>query len=105
VRLKRICHDDRSYRKRRTELKGQLKKRGYKPGFIERQLSRVDVLDRTELLNRTRTTTRNNDRVPLVMTYSGTLPNVHNIITKKHAGYISFGAYAESISETPNGCI
>jgi hypothetical protein len=43
-----MYHDDRSYRKRRMELK--LKKKGYMPGSIEKRLFRVDALDRTELL-------------------------------------------------------
>jgi hypothetical protein len=82
VRLKRICDDEQSYKTRRNELKTQLKSRGYKSGFIESQLKRVDRLDRTQLINRSKTVKTNTDRVPLVVTYSKVLPDIHNIVRK-----------------------
>jgi hypothetical protein len=82
VRLKRICDETSDYERHRKELHVQLKSRGYKSGFIERQLKRVDALDRTDLLNRKKPAKVNTGRVPLVVTYSKTIPNVHNIINK-----------------------
>ena len=58
-----------------------LQKRGYSRNTVENQLSKVDSLDRTSLL-KYNTRKQNTDRVPLVVTYSNGLPNIHNILSK-----------------------
>ena len=81
LRLKRICSTEESYKTRRNELKTHLTKRGYKNNELEKQLTKADALDRKELLKYN--TKKSNDRVPLVLTYSDALPNVHNIVRQR----------------------
>ena len=50
LRLKRICSKEEDYVKHRMELKSHLRKRGYSGKNIERQLQRVDKLNREDLL-------------------------------------------------------
>ena len=80
-RLKRTCSTEESYKTRRNELKTHLTKRGYKNNELEKQLTKADALDRKELLKYN--TKKSNDRVPLVLTYSDALPNVHNIVRQR----------------------
>jgi hypothetical protein len=79
LRLRRICERDEDYHKHRQNLKVQLRKRGYSGKLIEKQLSRVDILDKDDLLQR-KDTKRKEDRIPLVLTYSKLLPDVRNIL-------------------------
>lgn len=82
LRLRRICDKDEDYHRHRRDLKLQLRKRGYSSKHIEKQLNRIDRLDKNDLLQRT-DTKRKEDRIPLVLTYSKLLPDVNNIL-KKH---------------------
>jgi hypothetical protein len=82
LRLRRICERDEDYHKHRQNLKVQLRKRGYSGKLTEKQLSRVDILDKDDLLQR-KDTKRKEDRIPLVLTYSKLLPDVPNILKKK----------------------
>ena len=54
IRLRRICSDDKSYDGNRKALKEQLYKRGYKKSTseVEKQLKKVDSLERDDLLTR-----------------------------------------------------
>ena len=78
IRLKRICSRDSDYIKRRGELKCYLRKRGYSSNFIETQLIKVDKLKRSDLLQYKQTNNKQK-RVPLVVTYSRHLPDLHKI--------------------------
>ncbi len=84
IRLKRICSDEKDYRKHRRELKYQLRGRGYSMRFVESQLRRVDNLKREDLLKyRHRNNKNGNNRVPLVLTYAKQLPEVREIVQKR----------------------
>ena len=80
IRAKRICSEDEDYSVRRTEIKTQLRKRGYTNDMVEKQLKKVDNLDRKNLLQYN--TKKQNNHVPLVITYSKALPNIHEILKK-----------------------
>jgi hypothetical protein len=56
------------YEEKRTEIKTQLRKRGYTNDMVEKQLKKVNNLDRENLLQYN--TKKQNNRVPLVITYS-----------------------------------
>jgi hypothetical protein len=84
LRLKRICQREEDYKKRRGDLKTQLRKRGYSGAHIETQLRRVDAADRGNLLIDTKKKTAN-ERVPLVVTYSKLLPDIRSVLTKHEA--------------------
>ena len=80
IRVKRICSEDTDYISRRSEIKMHLDKRGYPDSLIEDQLQKVDKLERKSLLKYKKK--KQNDRVPLVITYSDGLPNIHSILRK-----------------------
>ena len=80
IRLKRICSEPDDYEKRRRELKTHLRKRGYKDNLVERQLGKVDNLRRENLLDYN--SQKETDRVPLVLTYTDALPNIHSILNR-----------------------
>ena len=85
IRLKRICSDTESYVKHRKTLKEHLYRRGYKKSEVEHQLRKVDNLNRNDLLHKSQSTEQTQDRVPLVLTYSSSLPNIHQILrTRAH---------------------
>ena len=58
IRLRRICSDDKSYGGNTKVLKEQLYKRGYKKSEVEKQLKKVDSLERDDLLNQIRVKSR-----------------------------------------------
>ena len=84
IRIRRICERDDDYFKHRSDLKKQLRKRGYSGKLIEQQLQKVDKMDRGKLLvNRNKK--NQSDRVPLVLTYSKLLPDIRTILRKHQA--------------------
>lgn len=68
-------------KKNRTEIKTHLKNRGYNQRFIEKELQKVDKVERENLLNY-RSKKKKMERVPLVVTFSKGLPDVRNILQK-----------------------
>ena len=50
VRIKRICSSNDNYLRHHKYLKSHLQDRGYNTNFIEDELGKVDVKERTELL-------------------------------------------------------
>ena len=83
LRLKRICSNEEDYKKHRNELKKQLRKRGYNGKFIEGQLKKADSLNRKDLLRYTNNNKEKSKRVPLVVTYSDLLPDIHKIVRER----------------------
>lgn len=80
VRPKRIRSNENDYQIRRNEIKNHLRKRGYSNDIVENQLYKVDNLEKENLLQYN--TRKQNNRVPLVITYSKALPNIHDILGK-----------------------
>ena len=78
IRLRRICSRESDYLKRRGELKSYLRKRGYSSTFIESQLVKVDKMDRSDFLVY-KDKKKNQNRVPLVVTYAKQLPDIQKI--------------------------
>lgn len=83
LRLRRICENEDDYQKHRQELKLQLRKRGYNGKFIENQLKRADNLNRKELLQRKNKIKKTSERIPLVVTFTDLLPDIHDIVKKR----------------------
>jgi hypothetical protein len=82
IRIRRICSKENDYKRRRQELKMQLRKRGYSGKFIESQLTKVDRLDRRDLLKYRQKQNKQDTRVPLVVTFKQQLPNISEIVRK-----------------------
>ena len=81
-------------------IKKQLRRRGYSGRMIESQLQKVDRLDRSELLKNKEREDKNAKRVPLVVTYSNLLPDVHGII-KKHMDVLYRSTRMKGIFQEP----
>ena len=81
LRLRRICEKQEDYQVQRRELKVQLRKRGYSGKDIEKQLQKVDMLKREDLLN-IKNKEKKEERVPLVLTFSRHLTDIHKIVRK-----------------------
>jgi hypothetical protein len=79
--IKRICSEETDYNNRCENIKDQLIKRGYSKGTIENQLKKVDMLKRENLLQYN--TKKQNNRVPLVLTYSKALSDIHTILRER----------------------
>ena len=80
LRIRRICEKESDYLRHR-QLKLQLRRRGYSGKLTEPQFRKVDGLDRDKLLEGKRKD-KNAKRVPLVMTFSNLLPNMHRFVRK-----------------------
>ena len=101
IRAKRICSSNDRYKSRRTEIKRHLVKRGYGDGEVEHQLSRVDSLDRKDLLEYKNKTNKNNDRVPIVLTFSRGLPSVNKILRNRHQTLLNSDRLSEIFPKQP----
>ena len=81
LRIKKICSENKDYQSNVQTLRKAFLKRGYNEDQIQRQVSKANAVSRPELLkNRQRET---DDRIPLVVTYNRTLPDIQSIL-KKH---------------------
>ena len=80
IRLKRISCRDEDYQKEKKKLTQQLRKRGYPGTLIKDQLSKVDSMKREDLMIYRQTDKKKDDRVPFVITYSSSLPDVRRIV-------------------------
>ena len=99
IRIRRICSRESDYMSRRTELKSYLRKRGYSSRFIESQLEKVDKINRSDLLSY-KTKDKNKDRVPLVITYSKHLPDIHKI-SRDHLPLLHKSSEMQQIFDKP----
>ena len=100
LRIRRICEKESDYLQHRQELKLQLRRRGYSGKLIEMQLRKVDKLDRDELLGMKRQD-KNAKRVPLVVTFSNLLPDMHSVIRKHMDVLYRSGKMREVFKEPP----
>ena len=82
MRVRRICEKEDDYRRHRGRLKTQLRRRGYSGSFVEKELQKADGLNRDDLLSKRRQERESSKRVPLILTYSSLLPDVHSIVHK-----------------------
>jgi hypothetical protein len=62
-----------------AKSKNDLMKRGYSDNDTEKEFRKVDKLDRSNLLNYRKNTSKTN-RVPFVVNYSKGLPDIHKIL-------------------------
>ncbi|MES9884726.1 MAG: GIY-YIG nuclease family protein [Sedimenticola sp.] len=79
LRLKRICSEESSFQQQSAVLKTRLQKRGYGSKVINNEFRKVNRVSREEALKKTKKKEAKN-RVPLVLTYSSHLPDIHHII-------------------------
>lgn len=82
VRAKRICSDEKEYQKHVGLIKEQLRRRGHHHKNVDDAIQRVDEIKREQLLVYNTRKNKNNNRVPMVLTYSRALPNIHSVMRK-----------------------
>lgn len=84
MRLKRICSKQSDYQHHRENLISRLCERGYPKGRVIHELGKVDRMGREEILGRRskKRSVKEGERVPMVITYSGFLPDIRAIMKK-----------------------
>lgn len=87
--IRMICEKEEDSKKQCTSLKSQLRKRGCSGRFIDSQLQKADMLDRTDLWKQSRDRKLEADRVPLVLTYSSLLPKYMTLFSSTRMYYTS----------------
>ena len=78
LRIKRICSNEQTTKKRFGELKCHLKKRGYNNASINLCFNKASGIDRKDLILYKEKNA--NNRVPFVITYHPALSNLSNIV-------------------------
>ena len=81
LRLKKICSENSEMENHLKELKKALMQRGYQQEFLDLQMTRINNIDRSILLNPAQDKEKKNG-IPLVLKYNRTLPNIRNSIEK-----------------------
>ena len=87
TRLKRICSRSDDYLRHKRELKARLMDRGYPGHLIDKELEKLDTPLREKETEQkggqNGSGNKNDSRVPMVLTYSGYLPDIRQILRKK----------------------
>ena len=79
LRLRRICSTNNEFQDSCDRLRNKLIEKGYKPQEINEGIERTKILDRKKLLEEK--VKKQSNRIPLVLTYNRTLPNVKRAIS------------------------
>ena len=79
LRLRRICSTNNEFQDSCDKLRIKLIERGYKQQEINEGIERTKTLDRKKLLQEK--AKKQSNRIPLVLTYNRTLPNVKRAIS------------------------
>ena len=79
LRLRRICSTNNEFQDSCDKLRNKLLERGYKQQEINKGIERTKTLDRRKLLEEK--AKKQSNRIPLVLTYNRTLPNVKRAIS------------------------
>ena len=80
LRIWRICSTFQEYHSHSRKLIEQFVNKGYKKDVVTQQIQKVDQLDRKQLLHQQKR--HDKQCIPLSVTYSRSLPNLKDIITK-----------------------
>jgi hypothetical protein len=81
VRVRRICSEETSYQHERKNIVTNLKKRGYREKLINIEIKKAEGKTREELLKQKGRPNKNN-KLPLSVVYSKSLPNIYKILKK-----------------------
>ena len=80
LRIKRICSSNQDYKKHTNNLKNVFISRGYKEEHVNDQLEKAEKVTRSEaLVEKEKAQLK---RIPLVVTFNRTLPDIRSIINK-----------------------
>ena len=79
IRAKRICSKEKYYKQNRKKIVNNITRRGYRRKEVDKQLQKVDKLTREEVL-RYKENNKQQNRIPLTVTYGNYLPNIQRIV-------------------------
>ena len=82
LRIKHICPNEQTTKKRLGELKCHLKKRGFNNANINHCLSKASGIDRKDLIQYKERNT--NNRMLFIITYNPALSNLSNIVRERY---------------------
>ena len=99
--LHRICSTETSFNLGSTGLKNYLTKRGYKEPFVRDQIRKAKQIPRNEALKERLHETKGTERIPFVVTYNPTLPNIQKILCKKRPILNASERLQKIFKETP----
>ena len=97
-RLRRICSEDEDYWKYGKMVEKKLVSRGYGSNQVRQQMKEAHKMERQEALERVKK--RDDRKINFVITHSGYLPNVNNIL-KRHKHYLEEDGLGSYIKELP----
>ena len=78
LRIKSICSTTEEFDKNMLHLKEKFLERGYKEDTLNSQMATVKDLNRNDVLKKQET--KNTNKIPLLLTYNRTLPNMKAIV-------------------------
>jgi hypothetical protein len=78
TRLRRICKSDEDFWSHAANLQKDLVNRGYKEETVSSEINRAAMQERSALLTYKEKSSSN--RIPLIVTYNRTLPDLNNIV-------------------------
>ena len=82
LRLRRICSNDTTFKKRTNELLTYLTNRGYKRKHVRNEIRKASTTTRQDSLKTKQK--RHNNRTPFVVTYNPCLPQITTILKQHH---------------------
>ena len=99
LRLKRIiCSTTGEYEKHTENLKKQRIKKGYSEFMVNEEIQKATNQDRTRLLNKEKTETRNH--LTLCITYNKNVPNIKTIL-EKHWQILNVNSELQKVFDKP----
>ena len=82
LRLRRICSDDTTFKKRTDELLTYLTNRGYRRKHVRNEIRKASKITRQNSLKTKQK--KRNDRTPFVVTYHPSVPQLASILNTNH---------------------
>ena len=103
-RLRRICSTDGAFAIRIDQLKEYLSIRGYPANVIQKQIQKAKDISRSEALQLRQSKKKNEDRVPLVMTYDPSHSSISCTIQKYLPTFSLLQTLQRRHPKTSHGC-
>ena len=99
LRIRRIFSTFQEYHSHSRKLIEQFVKKGYKKDVVTQQIQKIDQIDRKQLLHQQKR--HDKQCIPLSVTYSRSLPNLKDIITKHWHILQASQSFKETFSTHP----
>ena len=104
IRAKRICSNEKDYKQNRKKILNNITKRGYSKKEVDKQLQKVDKLTREDVL-RYKENNKQQNRIPLTITYGNYLPNNPESSTRPIEHPTPITEHENNIPRSPNNSL